>query len=275
MWDKTGRNIVDDRGKNYSITETRPPHVRSRLIIRQVDKSDAGIYTCRATQFTPTISQFKQVDIPVRVQYKPKFPPGTPDAVWIDKQDVLSGKLSVTLNITCILDSDPPAYITWYDRNRNPIDINRIKNNPDSDIFGIINDENMSILQYRYKVTGQETSLPEIEASTGQWPPPGTAYKSPSGRANNNNQLNNNPIKQPDVSYECVAKNDLGSVNRHFALKIGDLPPVPTVDHHIYSEVDGVKNFTITINQPPVEPPVDYYRLELNNGQTVEFNSSK
>lgn len=240
------------------------------MTIKNVEKSDAGSYTCRATQFTQAISQFKQVDIGVRVQYKPKFPPGTPNAVWIDKQEVLSGKFYVDLNITCIVDADPPARIVWYDRNGQVVNVDqRNPNDQTSEVQGIVNQENMSILRYKYKVSGQETSSPEIGASG--WPPQGSKYTKPSGRTASNLQ----PIKQPDVNYECHARNELGSVSNKFDLRIGDLPPVPSINNHLYIENNGVKNYTLTLTQPPVEPPVDYYRIELSNGQTVVFNSSK
>ena len=174
------------------------------------------------------------------------------------------------MNITCIVDADPPAKITWYDKHRQLVNIDpRNANDPSAEVIGIVHQENMSILRYRYKVTGQETLSPEIGASG--WPPQGSkGYITPAGRASNLQ-----PIKQPDVNYECHAKNDLGSVSQNFALRIGDLPPVPSINSHLYIENNGVKNYTLTLIQPPVEPPVDYYRIELSNGQTVEFNSSK
>lgn len=70
VWDKTGRNIINEDTEKYFVSETRPPNLKSTLNIRGVDKTDAGQYTCRATQFTQTISQFKQHDIYVRVQCK-------------------------------------------------------------------------------------------------------------------------------------------------------------------------------------------------------------
>lgn len=72
VWDKTGRNIINEDSDKYFVSETRPPNLKSTLNIRGVDKTDAGQYTCRATQFTQTISQFKQHDIYIRVQCKYK-----------------------------------------------------------------------------------------------------------------------------------------------------------------------------------------------------------
>lgn len=188
---------------------------------------------------------------------KPKFPPNTPGNVWIDRERILSGVNEIELNITCIVDADPPAIVSWYDTNGRVIRAG--ERNMNQDILGVSENENMSILRYRYRVND---AIPGL--SGGMWPPAGVnQYERPSGRRES--------IEQPNVQYECRSRNELGSANQMFRLKIGDLPPSPML---VDSNIVG-NNLTLVLNQPSVEPPVDFYRIELSDGVTVEFNSSK
>lgn len=260
VWDKTGRNIINEDSNKYFVSETKPPNLKSTLNIRGVEKGDAGQYTCRATQFTQTISQFKQHDIYVRVQYKPKFPPNTPGDVWIDRERIMSGIIEMEINFTCIVDADPPAIVSWYDTNGRSIRTDQRNVNPD--ILGLSENENMSVLRYRYKVNEPGSGM--AHNSGGMWPPAGVnQYERPSGRRDS--------IEQPNVQYECRSKNELGSANQVFRLKIGDLPSSPT----LVDIQDSGNNLTLVLFQPEVEPPVDFYRIELSDGVTVRFNSSK
>lgn len=70
VWDKGGRNVVLEDQDKYTVSESRPPSLKSVLTIRNMQKEDGGQFTCRATQFANTISQFKQFDIHIRVQCK-------------------------------------------------------------------------------------------------------------------------------------------------------------------------------------------------------------
>lgn len=274
VWDKTGRNIVNEDSDKYYVSETRPPNLKSTLHIKGVDKSDQGTYTCRATQFTPTISQFKQLEIEVRVNYKPRFSPNSPKGVWIDRQ-VFNNRgrgEQIDVNFTCIVDSDPRAELTWVYPNGRMVEVN-----PSGDVTYIDDKENMSILKYRYTVTGDEiVQTGDSGSQSGVWPPAGSSYQRPS-RPRQNQQQQQQPqqsrvlIRQPNVEFECRAKNNLGSTAQKFPLRIGDLPMSPSLISHSYTG----NNLTLVLQQAPVDPPVDYYRIEFSDGVIVEFNASK
>lgn len=254
VWDKTGRNIVNEDSNKYYVSESKPPNLKSTLHIKDVDKYDAGYYTCRATQFTPTISQFKQHEVLLRVQYKPKFPANTPAGVWIDRHEFSKGLSFLDVNFTCIVDADPAAELSWHTANRRLVEVGVTDG-----VADIITKENMSILRYRYRVTGEELGRDD-RVSTGSWPM--TPYQKP----NRKSQIN-----QPNVQFECRAKNTMGSDARNFPLRIGDLPTAPILISHSY---EG-NNLTLVLQQSPVDPPVDFYRIDFSDGVIVEFNSSK
>jgi len=267
VWDKTGRNIVNEDSDKYYVSETRPPNLKSTLNIRNVDKGDAGQYTCRATQFTPTISQFKQQEINVRVNYKPRLPWNAPRGVWINRHEFANKRAGniMELNFTCIVDADPRAELTWVYPNGRMVEVN-----PSGEITSIEDKENMSILKYLYKVTGEEI-VPAEDGTTGSWPPGGASYQRPSRIRTQQAIATKSLIRQPNVEFECRAKNQLGSSAHRFPLRIGDLPPSPNLIRHSY---EG-NNLTLVLTQAPVEPPVDYYRIEFSDGVIVEFNASE
>jgi len=253
VWDKNGRDIVNENSNKYYVSESRPPNLKSTLHIKDVDKWDAGYYTCRATQFTPTISQFKQHEVLLRVHYKPKFPANTPTGVWIDRHEFSKGLSFIDVNFTCIVDADPGAELSWHTGNRRLVEVGVTDG-----VGDIVTKENMSILRYRYRVTGEEVGR-EDRVSTGNWP------INPYQKPNRKSQIN-----QPNVQFECRAKNQMGSDARNFPLRIGDLPTMPTLISHSY---EG-NNLTLVLQQTPVDPPVDFYRIDFSDGIIVEFNSS-
>lgn len=172
----------------------------------------------------------------------------------------MAGMNEMELNITCIVDADPPATVSWYDTNGRQIRTEQRNVNPD--ILAVIEKENMSILRYRYKVNEAQSGT--AHNSGGMWPPAGVnQYERPSGRRE--------MIEQPNVQYECRSRNELGSANQVFRLRIGDLPPSPT----LVDKRDSGNNLTLVLFQPDVEPPVDFYRIEMSDGVSVIFNSSE
>ena len=264
VWDKTGRNIVNEDSDKYYVSETKPPNLKSTLHIKDVEKTDAGTYTCRATQFTPTISQFKQLEIDVHVNYKPKFSPNSPKGVWIDRQEFNNKSRGsiIEVNFTCYVDSDPRAELTWVYPNGRMVEVN-----PSREITNIEEKENMSVLKYRYEVKGDEIT-PSDEAQSGLWPPAGSTYQRPDRPRKQPSRV---LIRQPTVEFECRAKNNLGSTSQRFPLRIGDMPMSPSLIDHSYTG----NNLTLVLQQTPVDPPVDYYRIEFSDGVIVEFNASK
>ncbi|KAI1287770.1 hypothetical protein HDE_09810 [Halotydeus destructor] len=244
VWDKGGTSIGNDLEK-YALTETRPPHFKTSLTIKNVSKEDAGVYTCRATQFTKTISQFKQWDIKIRVQYKPKFPANTPSDIWVNKPDPEKEAL-VDVNLTCIVDADPATNtILWYDGRNMLINRDRLAEG----ISGIEDTENMSVLRLKYRAPADHH---QGQAHHGhQWPQRG-------GHGDSHSR------------FTCEASNGNGQAKHTFNLKVGHLPPSPKVLSYAFDD----NNLTLTIQEPAVDPPLDYYRIELNGGKSLEFNAS-
>ena len=266
VWDKNGVSVNELGADRFTVSESRPPNAKSQLRIRDVQKSDAGVYTCRATQFAKTISQIKQHDINIRVQYKPKFPENTPSDVWINKDELEANEAgTIEMDITCLVDADPPATITWYDPSRHQqVD----KNRPSGEVISVTEKENMSVLRIRYKgeVGATGNAHGGNYGAANQWPPSGNQYERPNGRTGG-------PIhsrSHPERSYECRAKNDLGSTSQRFTAKVGDLPPAPRIVSYTFDD----NNLTLTIEEGAVEPALDYYRIEITNGVSIEFNAT-
>ena len=251
VWDKTGQNIVNENSDKYRVSETRPPNTKSTLSIVSVNKSDAGTYVCRATQFTSTISQFKQHEIDLKVNYRPKFTRKTLGGVWIDRREITDrGKKVIDVNFTCEVEAEPRAEFMWHDERTYIVDL---KSTPG--IIDIVNQENLSVLKYRYNVTGKET---EAAAAPSNWPPSGTSYRPPQRHV----------LTQPNVKFECRVRNAISSDSKTLELKIGDLPLPPSLVSHSYNGSE----LTLVLRQPPVDPPVDFYRLEFKSGVNVDFN---
>lgn len=190
---------------------------------------------------------------------KPKFPPSQTGGVWIDRQEILAGRTEMELNFTCAVDADPPAQVGWYDERGYQI------RDPRDNIVLIDERPNNNVLRYRYRVdqTGSSGIMGGNMGSDGSWPPPGVNQYEKPARAQS--------VEQPNVQYECRAKNDLGSTSQMFKLRIGDLPPSPTLVSYTF---EG-NNLTLVLNQAASEPPVNHYKIELSDGVTVEFNSSE
>lgn len=195
---------------------------------------------------------------------KPKFPVNTPSEVYINRAELAAdGQGLAELNITCIVDADPPALLYWYDAQRMvQIDKNRLS----GDILGIFESENMSILKFRYKPaeggTGNGGNSGNGFASGSRWPPNSGGYEKPT-RA----QLAAHPERQ----FECRAKNDMGLNAQKIWVKVGDLPPSPRLLSYTYEE----NNLTLTIEEASIEPPLDKYRIEVAGVHVhVEFNAS-
>lgn len=257
VWDKTGQNIVNENSDKYKVSETRPPNTRSTLTIVNVGRDDAGVYVCRATQFSPTMSQFKQNEITLKINYRPKFTRKTLGGVWIDRNDIVErGKRVIDVNFTCEVEAQPQAEIWWLDENGRRIDLSSAPG-----VLDIVSQENVSILKYRYNVTGKETSSEtQSESMSPNWPPPGTNYQEPARTS---------LITQPNVQFVCRVTNTIGSDSNNFHLKIGDLPHPPSLVQYSYNGTE----LTLVLRQPPVEPPVDFYRLEFKNGVNVDFDA--
>lgn len=253
VWDKTGQNILNENSDKYRLTESKPPNTRSQLTIISVSKGDAGIYTCRATQFSSTISQFKQHEIELKVTYRPKFTRKTLGGVWIDRRDIVErGKDVIDVNFTCEVEAEPRAEFMWHDENKRRVDLGSTPG-----VIDIYNQDNLSVLKYRYNVTGKETEAP---AAPSNWPPSGTNYRPPQRQV---------VINQPNVRFECRVRNAIGSDSHNFMLKIGDLPPPPALVTHSYNGTE----LTLVLRQPLADPPVDFYRLEFKSGVNVDFNA--
>lgn len=116
---------------------------------------------------------------------KPKFLPNTTGTVWIDREKINSGITEFELNFTCIVEADPVAIINWYDSDRHLI--RPAFNYANPNIINVIEDENISILKYKYNVIGR-----------GDY------------------------IEQPDVEFECRTNNWIGTTNKIFKIMIGD-----------------------------------------------------
>lgn len=253
VWDKTGQNIMSENSEKYRINESRQPNVKSTLSIINVNRSDAGIYVCRATQFSSTISQFKQHEIDLKVNYRPKFTRKTLGGVWIDRREIVDrGRKVIDVNFSCEVEAEPRAEFMWHDENKRLVDL---KSTPG--IVDIYNQENLSVLKYRYNVSSGETD--PSNSAPSNWPPSGTSYQSPPRFV----------LNQPNVQFECRVRNPISSDSRTLELKIGDLPPPP----HLISHSHNGTELTLVLRQPPVDPPVDFYRLEFKSGVNVDFNA--
>lgn len=255
VWDKTGQNIVNENSDKYKVSETRPPNARSYLSIVRVNRTDAGAYSCRATQFSPTISQFKQHEILLVVNYRPEFTRKTLGGVWIDRREILErGKRVIDVKFTCEVNAEPQASIAWFDENKRLVDTTT----GTAGVLDISNKENVSVLSYRYNVTARETP----EATSDIWPPKGTNYQEPARPAQ---------VTQPNVQFTCRATNSIGSDANVFNLKVGELPMPPAMVEYSYNGTE----LTLVLRQPQVDPPVDFYRLEFKNGVNVDFNAGE
>lgn len=253
VWDKTGQNIVNENSDKYKVSETRPPNARSYLSIVRVNRTDAGMYSCRATQFSPTMSQFKQHEISLMVNYRPEFTRKTLGGVWIDRHEIQErGKRVIDVKFTCEVEAEPQASIVWYDDKRRPVDMTT----GTAGVLDISNKENLSVLTYRYNVSAKETA----EAPSGSWPPAGTNYQEPARPAQ---------VTPPNVQFTCRVTNSVGSDANTFNLKVGEMPLPPAMVEYSYNGTE----LTLVLRQPQVDPPVDFYRLEFKNGVNVDFNA--
>jgi hypothetical protein len=259
VWDKSGQNIpLNENTEKYRVSESAPgANMKSTLTIVSVNKSDAGMYICRATQFSSTNSQFKQHDVSLRVNYRPKFTRKTRGGVWIDRRDIAErGKQVIDINFTCEVEAEPRADFMWFDQNSRRVDLSSTPG-----VVDIRNRENLSVLVYRYNVTGKETET-SAEAAAN-WPPAGTSYQSPNRQAV--------VVNQPNVQFECRVQNTIGTNSNTFRLKIGDMPSPPVFISHSSNGTE----LTLVLRQPPSDPPVDFYRLEFRNGVNVDFDARK
>ncbi len=125
----------------------------------------------------------------------PNFPENAPTEIWID----LDKRENDLVNISCIVEADPPARFNWFSVDGIPISDGRFRNQ----VVNMSEDENRSVLTVRYQ------------------PPPKEAHEN-RGRMN---QI---------TRFRCKASNHFGEKEAVYEIKTGSSPISPRVFDHKY-----------------------------------------
>jgi len=223
-------------GQFHISSPSNQPSIRSTVTIRDVNKDNAGTYTCRAAAIYQHLSLVEDFKINLKVEYKPKFPPNTPKAVWLAESKITDEPILV--NITCIVDADPPATFEWLTGLGMPL---RQSGEHRDLITDIINKENLSILTVKYR-------HPKKQQSRKQ-------------QHHHHQQLN---------EFRCRTNNRIGIAEAKFEIKVGAPPNVP----EILSISAQPGEITLQLQEPVFVPAIDLYRIDLGNNLYLEFNAT-
>ncbi|XP_035212810.1 neural cell adhesion molecule 1-like [Stegodyphus dumicola] len=139
----------------------------NHLTIHNLTRADAGIYKCSAFVITALISQVKDLDITLHVQYAPE--------INGDHHVVSFASISSVKNLTCSVSADPPPMFEWL---RDDMEIDNgtedrlIFNSEDSSVLQLTVDSEDKLGEYICQASnpmGQKEVV--IELKGGETPP--------------------------------------------------------------------------------------------------------
>lgn len=112
------------------------------LHIEQVTLEDGGLYVCRGTQTHPMISDFKEMNITLKIQHKPR---------WFKEHisaEEAYGFIGGTVNMTCSALAEPGAEFTWINDNKT------LEPGDDVQIFNSLHHSTLQLYVYDESVFG-------------------------------------------------------------------------------------------------------------------------
>jgi hypothetical protein len=233
-WMFNNLHIKDREGdfsvKNEVQQSMSEKKVKSFLRINKLSKENEGIYMCQSSYGNSYLTDMKQIDINLRVQFKPRFPENTQKYVWVSDDS----QSPITVNVTCLVNADPPAGFQWQTGRGIPIQNANIgvKHN-------IHNTENLSVLTLEYDNIGSIRDN----------------FNNPGGQHRD---------------FQCKAQNNIGEAKHTFHINIGKLPEPPILDRYSYE--NGI--LVLSVNDTLVDPPIDIYRLDIDESHQIFFNAS-
>ncbi|XP_054164601.1 uncharacterized protein LOC128962260 [Oppia nitens] len=188
--------------------------IRSFLNIKNLNKDQEGIYTCEGQYANSYLTDVKNIDINLRVQFRPRFPENIQKYVWISDDDQQNSPVFV--NVTCLVNADPIAQFQWYTGHGLSIENSNIKHK-------ITNAENMSVLGIEYE------NIDKIK--------------------NRFNDPNNNMIRK----FQCKANNTIGEARHLFELSVGKLPIQPMLANYSYDNGKLILTVNNTNIEPKID----------------------
>lgn len=224
--------------------------LKNILTIKDLAKENEGIYTCKAVTSNQHLSDMKDLEMNLRVQFGPNFPVNTPQYVWIS--DNIEGS-PIIVNITCIVNADPVVKFRWFTGDDVAIDRGVLKSK--AKVSPVT--ENLSILSLEYK------NLDEIRRKD---------HRDPVGNMK---------------KFICEVQNRLGTARNVYELKVGKLPDSPIIHSHEYN--DGLLSLSLNESNtdPPIDKYRieiadktfvyfnDSYKNAVNNTYEIPVNLPK